>query len=80
MKKVIIVLLLLVAVGVATVPLWGGCDLNARVCTTWCEIKHLNSDMKAAGCRARCAMEQARCHGDEAARSVEDFMKGLEGR
>ncbi|HEY0719705.1 MAG TPA: hypothetical protein VGE50_00475 [Gammaproteobacteria bacterium] len=79
MKKVIIAVLLLVAV-VATIPLWGGCDLNARRCSTWCNIKHLNNDMQAAGCRARCAMQNAACHGEEASQGLDDFMKGLQGR
>lgn len=79
MKKVAVVLLVLAAV-VGTVPFWGGCDLNAKRCSTWCSIRHFNSDMKAAGCRARCALENARCQGDEAAAGVGEFMDGLKGR
>jgi len=79
MKKVIIVVLVLAAI-VATIPLWGGCDLNARFCSTTCTIKYFNNDMKAAGCRARCSMDNASCHSKEAAQGVTDFMKGLQGR
>ncbi|HEY0634068.1 MAG TPA: hypothetical protein VGE00_01700 [Gammaproteobacteria bacterium] len=79
MKKVLIAVLL-VAAAVATLPYWGGCELNARRCSTWCTIKHMNNDLQAAGCRARCAMENAACQGEEAAQGVDDVMKGLQGR
>jgi hypothetical protein len=36
--------------------------------------------MKEAGCRARCSMENAKCHGKEAAEGLDDFMNGLKGR
>ena len=79
MKKLLIVLGLLVIV-VATIPLWGGCDLNGRLCSTWCGIKHFNNDMKAAGCRVSCSLENARCQGAESARQLDDFMSGLKGK
>lgn len=78
MKKVIIAVLVLVAI-IATIPLWGGCDLNASLCSASCSIRHLNNDMKAAGCRAHCSMENASCRGAEAAKQVNDFMQGLQG-
>jgi hypothetical protein len=78
LKKILVALVLLVAV-VATVPWWGSCDLNAQACSTWCNVKHLNSDMKAAGCRASCALDGARCRGDKAAKEVSDFMSGFKG-
>jgi hypothetical protein len=79
MKKAIIIALVLATI-VATIPLWGGCDLNQRYCNATCSIKHFNNDMKAAGCRARCSMENAKCHGEEAAEGLNDFMSGLKGR
>lgn len=79
MKKMIIIALALAAI-VATIPLWGGCDLNARFCTAKCSIKHINKDMKAAGCRTRCSMENASCHSTEAAEGFNDFVKGLQGK
>lgn len=75
MKKTLVVLALLAAV-VATVPWWGGCDLNARTCSSWCSIKHFNSDIKVAACRTSCSLESARCRGDEAAKKVGDFLSG----
>lgn len=79
MKKVMVIVLAVGAI-IATIPVWGGCDLNARLCTTWCSIKHLNSDMKAAGCRTRCSMENANCHSREAAEGINDFVKGFQGK
>lgn len=79
MKKGIIIVVLLVAAA-ATIPLWGSCDLKADFCSTWCNIKHFNSDNKATGCRARCAMEAARCHSEEAAEGFSEALKGLRGK
>lgn len=69
-----------VLVAVATMPWWGGCDLNAKRCSTLCSIKHFNNDMEAAGCRASCTMENARCHGEEAAEQLNDFLRGFQGK
>jgi hypothetical protein len=80
MKRIIVVVLLLLVVAVGTVQWWGSCDLKARRCTTWCDIKYFNNDSKAAGCRASCSLENASCHGNEAAKGFNDFMNGLKGR
>ena len=72
LKKLLLVLLLL-AVVVGTVPWWGSCDLKAQACRSWCSVKNFNSDMKAAGCRASCALENAACRGNKA---VGNFMSG----
>lgn len=79
MKKAIIIAVVLATI-VATIPLWGGCDLNQRYCNVTCSIKHFNNDSKASGCRARCSVENAKCHGAEAAEGFNDFMKGMQGR
>lgn len=73
MKKIGAVVLLLVAVA-ATVPWWGGCDLNAQICRAGCGVKNFNSDVKTAGCRASCYLESAKCRGGKAAKEVGNFM------
>ena len=75
LKRILAVVVLLLA-AVATLPWWGGCDLNARVCSTWCNVKNPGGEMKAAACRASCSLESTRCHGAKAAKDVGNFMKG----
>ena len=65
MKKIIVIVLALAAIAVATVPLWGSCDLNYQVCTTWCEAKHYNSDVKVATCKAGCSADKLSCLGKQ---------------
>ena len=79
MKKVIIAVVVLAAV-VLTLPLWGGCDLNARACNAWCSVRHLNAEFKEAGCKARCETERLRCHAGAAGNSVDDFFEGYRNK
>jgi len=76
MKKLLIVVVLAV-VAVATLPLWGSCDLNAKACSAWCSVRHFNSDMKTAGCRSRCSTDRLRCLTDRGAKEVESFIDEL---
>ncbi|MGM0593985.1 MAG: hypothetical protein ACQETD_05545 [Pseudomonadota bacterium] len=76
MKKVI-ALIAVVLIGLVTIPLWGGCDLNAKLCRGWCEVRHFSQDMKAAGCRARCAADKLRCLADQGSGGVDDFVDGF---
>jgi len=77
MKKIVAGIVVLVIAAVASIPLWGSCDLKARYCTTVCDIKHYDNDMKATGCRASCSLNNIQCHGDDAVKELNDFMKGL---
>jgi hypothetical protein len=76
MKKILIAAVVIV-VAVATLPLWGGCDLNAKACSTWCSVRHFNSDVKEAGCRARCATDKVSCLAEAGAEGVDDFIEGF---
>jgi len=59
--KLLLIILLLAVVAVGTIPLWGSCDLKHQACTTICEVRHLDSDVNRASCKARCAVEKAGC-------------------
>lgn len=75
MKKLLLVVVLaLIALG--SVSWWGGCDLNARLCSAWCEVRHFNAEIKAAGCRARCTTERLRCLAGQGRDGVSDFIEG----
>lgn len=76
MKKVLIIAVL-AAVAVATLPLWGSCDLNAKACSTWCSLRHFNSDVRTASCKARCSTDRLRCLTERGAKGVESFIDEL---
>lgn len=83
MKKVlstVVVVAAVVIAGLATVPMWGSCDLNAKVCKTWCGVRHFNEDLKEAGCRTRCATDNMSCLAGQGADSVDDFLEGFNSK
>ncbi len=61
MKKMITLLFVALAVAAATLPLWASCDLQADVCSRWCGIRHYDSGIKAAACRAECIGDRLNC-------------------
>ena len=76
MKKILLLAAVVVA-ALATVPFWGGCDVNAKICSTLCDVQHYDSDIKAAGCRARCSTDQLSCLAKKGSKSVDDFVEGF---
>lgn len=76
MRKLLTIALLAAAV-IFTLPLWGSCDLNARVCSAWCGVRHLDSDIKTASCNARCESVRPRCLTDRGISEVQGFVDGL---
>ena len=65
MKKIMGLLALVVLVGGATFPLWASCDITADVCSRWCGVRHYDSGIKAAACRAECVGERLSCLAKE---------------
>lgn len=61
MKKLLALLLVVVAIGGVTLPLWASCDLQADVCSKWCGIRHYDSGIQAAACRAACVGDRLNC-------------------
>ncbi len=51
----------LLIVATLTAHLWGGCGFNRELCKSWCEIRHLGSDLRKVACRARCAADEVAC-------------------
>lgn len=76
MKKVLIIVVLAI-VAFITLPLWGSCELNAKACSTWCRLRHFDSDVKTAACKARCATDRLRCLTEHGAKEVEGFVDEL---
>lgn len=61
MKKLILLIIIVAAIAGVTLPLWGSCDLQSEVCSKWCGIRHYDSTLKAAACRAECVGEGLNC-------------------
>ncbi len=53
--------LALLLVAFITAPLWGGCDFNSSLCQTWCEVRHMNSGVEEATCKASCLADKLSC-------------------
>lgn len=58
---IIIVLISLATVASLSAPLWGGCGYNERLCSGWCEVRHVNAELQQAACRAACAADKLSC-------------------
>jgi hypothetical protein len=76
MKNAIIIAVVAI-VAVATLPWWGSCELNAKACSSWCTVRHFNSDVKSTGCKANCTTERLRCLTRRGADEAEKFLDEL---
>jgi len=76
MKKLLLIIVLAI-IAIATLPLWGSCDLNARACSAWCSARHYNSDLKTAACQARCTNDKLSCLAEKGADSLNGFIEEL---
>ena len=48
-----------------TMSIWASCDLRRQTCTTVCEVRHMDSDLKKAGCKASCTSDNIACVSKE---------------
>lgn len=60
MKKLYITVVLTL-IALLTLPLWGSCDLNAKACGAWCDVRHYGSELGIASCKAVCTTDRLRC-------------------
>ena len=65
MNKMLGLLLVVAVIAGATFPLWASCDIKADICSRWCGIRHYDSGIKAAACRAECVGERFKCMAAE---------------
>lgn len=65
MKKLITLTIVILAIAGVTLPLWASCNLQADVCSQWCGIRHYDSGIKAAACRAECIGDRLSCLAEE---------------
>ena len=59
--KLIIILLAVGIVAVLTAPVWGGCDINYKLCSGWCDIRYFNSSFEATVCKGGCGADKLAC-------------------
>jgi hypothetical protein len=48
-------------IAVLTDSFWASCDTQYRICTAVCDVRHTDSDLKKAGCKARCTSDKVAC-------------------
>lgn len=77
MIKMLLMAVVVVVIAVATMPMWGSCDLNYKTCSTWCELKHFNEDVKKAGCQAACSSDKLGCLGQQGVEKVDKFVEDM---
>jgi hypothetical protein len=65
MKRLIALIIVVAAIAGATLPLWASCGVQAEVCSKWCGIRHYDSGIKAAACRAECVGARLNCLAKE---------------
>ena len=58
---ILIAAVALVIVASLSAPTWGGCGFNETLCSGWCEVRHFDSELKQASCRAGCATDKLVC-------------------
>ncbi|MCG6975978.1 MAG: hypothetical protein LJE56_06135 [Acidiferrobacterales bacterium] len=61
LAKPAVIVALIIAVAVITAPIWGGCDFQYQTCSSWCDIRHFNSDLKKVACKTGCAADKVAC-------------------
>lgn len=60
-KKILFAGIFIFMAAVLTAPLWGGCGFNYTLCSTWCEIRHMNSSFDAVACKGACSADRLSC-------------------
>jgi len=79
--KIALLLVVVLVVGLATIPLWGNCDQAFEGCKAWCELRHVGgSAIQLAACKADCGADKAGCLAGEGAKSLGDFLDGAGSR
>lgn len=48
-----------------TSSLWASCGIKYQVCTTLCDVRHMTSDLKKAGCKGGCTSKKISCISKE---------------
>ena len=70
--KIIFLLLILAVVALFTAPYWASCGMNHQLCELSCKVKHYDSDLTQASCKATCVADRVACEGSELAAPVMD--------
>ena len=63
--KVAAVVIGIAVIAILSFSIWASCDFKYQVCTTVCNVQHLDSDLKKAGCKASCTSKNLACVSKE---------------
>ena len=59
--KISSIVIILFIVAIYTAPSWGGCGMNYKLCSLWCNIKHFNSSFDQVTCKGGCGADRVAC-------------------
>ncbi len=59
--KAIVAIIGIVVIAFLTSSFWASCDIKYQMCATLCDVKHITSDFKKAGCKGGCASKKISC-------------------
>jgi hypothetical protein len=63
--KIVAVLIGIAIIAYLTFSFWASCDIKYQMCSTLCDIKHINSDFNKAGCKGGCFSKKIACISSE---------------
>lgn len=61
LAKAVVVIVGIAVIAFLTSSFWASCDIKYQICTTVCDIRHINSDLKKAGCKGSCTSKKIAC-------------------
>jgi len=80
-NKIALFVVVVLVVGLATIPLWGNCDQTFQACKAWCALRQLGgSAIQLAACKADCGADNAGCLAGEDAKSLGELLDGAGSR
>lgn len=59
--KIVFISIVVLMAAVLSAPLWGGCNFNYQLCTSWCSIRHFNSSFDKIACKGSCSADKLSC-------------------
>lgn len=66
LPKIIAFIIVIVVLAYMTSSIWVSCNISYQMCTTLCDVKHITSDFKKAGCKGSCTSKKIACISKEA--------------
>ncbi len=63
--KTIIFIVSVAVIAYLTSSIWASCNIKYQMCATLCDVRHITSDFKKAGCKGGCTSKKISCISKE---------------